>query len=170
MDVFENEIGHGDLLEELRFLLPEIKKMIDANGIERESNDECIREVYSHVRMMVADYKYTCIDFNDVTTILQSGENAVVAVAEGSGQNRAEKTATELMKRIEATGCNMKRIRFLLLHIQFADTEFPPTKQEACLIKDTLVPRMGNGDIVIGISDDADGEGDFWRITAIAIY
>lgn len=170
MDVFENEIGHCDLLEKLRFRFPEIKKMIDINGIERRLNDECIREVYSHICKMTTDCKYTCIDFNDIATIFQSGENAIVVVAEGSGKNRAEKTATELMKRIEATGCNMKKIRFLLLHIQFADTEFQPTRKESFLIKDTIVPRMGDGDIMMGFSDDVDGEGDFLRITAIAIY
>lgn len=151
--------------------LPEIKKIIGADGTEKVFDEEYVREAFCHAIQIAADYKYTNNDFNDVVTLLESGKNAVVVVVECNGENRAERAVKELVERVESTGCSKEQICSWLLHIQFVSAEFKPTGKEYCFIRNAFIQRITNEcDIMMGFSDGVDGKGDFWRITTIAVY
>ena len=103
MDIMENDMVYSERFYSMR--VPEIKKVIGADGTERVVNEQCIRDVYSHVRKMVVDYKYTPIDLNDMITVLQSGNSAVVVEVESGGLDRAERALTMLAERFITAMC-----------------------------------------------------------------
>jgi len=164
-----NEIDYSDRFYNLR--LPEIKKVIGADGTERVVNEQCIRDVYSHVRKMVVDYKYTPIDLNDMITVLQSGNSAVVVEVESGGLDRAERALTMLAERFELADCPLEQVKELILHIQFTAEDFRLTLEEQNTIEETLFQHVARDiSLLMGFTDDGTGNEDTLTVTAIAIF
>ena len=156
-----------DIFEGVR--LPEVKKVIGADGAEKAIDDSCVREIWNHAFQIVADHKYTCVDFNDVANLLQSGESAVVTVVECNGPDRAERTALTLVERVESAGWRWEEVKGLLLHFQFADAASQPCGREYAAIEDLVgACREGFG-MLCGFSDNGKRNGDSWTVTAIAV-
>ena len=163
-----NEIDYSDRFYNLR--LPEIKKVIGADGIEKEVNEQCIRDVNCHIRMMVTDYKYTPIDLNDMVTVLQSGNSTVVVEVECGGLDRVERTLTLLVDRLELTSCPLDQLKGLLLHFQFTAEDYRPTLEEEITIEDTLFQHVAKDcALLMGFTDDGIGKEDTLMGMAIAI-
>lgn len=164
-----NEIDYSDRFYNLR--LPEIKKVIGADGTERVVNEQCIRDVYSHVRKMVVDYKYTPIDLNDIITVLQSDNSAVVVEVESGGLDRAERAMALLAERFELADCPLEQVKELILHIQFTAENFRLTLEEQNTIEETLFQHVARDiSLLMGFTDDGTGNEDTLTVTAIAIF
>lgn len=156
-----------DFLNNVR--LPELMKVIDADGAEKVIDKQCVQDVFTHAFQMVWDHEYSCIDYNDILTVLQSGEKAVAVVVESNGVDRAEKNAVQLVKQISSTGC-WPEIKFLLLHFQFAVADHKPALAEYGTIIHELARYIKEYDILSGFSSGNTNDSDAWRVTAIAIY
>lgn len=164
-----NEIDYSDRFYNLR--LPGIKKVIGADGTEREVDEQCIRDINSHIRKMVADYKYTPIDLNDMVTVLQSGNSTFVVEVESSGLDRAERALSMLVERFELTDCPLEQVKELILHIQFTAEDYKPTLEEQITIEETLFQYVAKDiSLLMGFTDDGTGKEDTLIVTAIAIF
>lgn len=164
-----NEFDYSDRFYNLR--LPGIKKVIGADGTEREVDEQCIRDINSHIRKMVADYKYTPIDLNDMVTVLQSGNSAFVVEVESSGLDRAERALSMLVERFELTDCPLEQVKGLILHIQFTAEDYKPTLEEQITIEETLFQYVAKDiSLLMGFTDDGTGKEDTLIVTAIAIF
>ena len=169
MDIMENDMVYSERFYSMR--VPEIKKVIGADGTERVVNEQCIRDVYSHVRKMVVDYKYTPIDLNDMITVLQSGNSAVVVEVESGGLDRAERALTMLAERFELADCPLEQVKELILHIQFTAEDFRLTLEEQNTIEETLFQHVARDiSLLMGFTDDGTGNEDTLTVTAIAIF
>lgn len=163
-----NEKAFSDQFNSLR--LPEIKKVIRTDGAEREVNVQCVRDVNSHVRKMVIDYKYTPIDLNDMLTVLQLGNSAIVVEVESGGLDRVERTLALLLNRLELASCPLDQLKGLILHFQFTAEDYRPTLEEHITIEDTLFQHVAKDcALLMGFTDDGIGKEDTLLVTAIAI-
>ncbi len=168
MDIIENEMVYSDRFYNLR--LPEIKRVIGADGIEREVDAQCIRDDNCHIRKMVADHKYTPIDLNDMVTVLQTGNSAIVVEVECGGLDRVERALTLLVDRLELASCPLDQLKGLLLHFQFTAEDYRPTLEEEITIEDTLFQHVAKDcALLMGFTDDGIGKEDTLMATAIAI-
>ena len=168
MDIIESEIVYSDKFYSMH--VPEIKKVIGTNGTEREVDEQCVRDVNGHVRKMVVDYKYTPIDLNDMLTVLQAGNSAIVVAAESSGLDRAERAVSMLVERFKLAGCPLEQAKELILHIQFTAEDYRPTLEEHITIEEALFQHVAkNNSLLMGFTDDGSGDEDALTVTAIAI-
>lgn len=164
-----NEISYSGRFNSLH--LPEIKKVIGADGAEREVDEQCVRDVFSHVRKIVADYKYTPVDLNDMVTVLNVGNSAIVVEVESSGLDRAERAMALLVERFKLANCPLNQVKGLILHIQFSAENFKPTGRECITMEETFFQHSSQeNSILMGFSDDGTGKDDALTVTAIAIF
>ncbi|MBR4913233.1 MAG: hypothetical protein IKZ54_10405 [Bacteroidales bacterium] len=169
MDIMENDMVYSERFYSMR--VPEIKKVIGTDGIEREINEQCICDVNNLVRKMVADYKYTPIDLNDMITVLQAGNSAIVVEVESSGLDRAERAMALLIEHFKSADLPLEQVNELILHIQFTSEDFKPTWREYVTIEDELLQHSSqDNSILMGFSYDGTGKEDTLKVTAIAIY
>lgn len=163
-----NEMVYSNRFYNLR--LPEIKKVIGADGTEREVNEQCVRDVNCHIRMMVTDYKYTPIDLNDMITVLQTGNSTIVVEVESGGLDRVERALTLLVDRLELASCPLDQLKGLILHFQFMTEDYRPTLEEEITIEDTLFQHVAKDiSLLMGFTDDGTGKEETLTVTAIAI-
>lgn len=163
-----NEISYSGRFNSLH--LPEIKKVIGADGAEREVDEQCVRDVFSHVRKIVADYKYTPVDLNDMVTVLNVGNSAIVVEVESSGLDRAERAMALLVERFKLANCPLNQVKGLILHIQFTAEDYKPTLEEHITIEETLFQHVAKDiSLLVGFTDNGTGKGDALTFTAIAI-
>lgn len=167
-DFNETDSLFRDFLNNVR--LPKLTKVMAADGNEKVIDKQCVQDVFAHAFQMVWEHEYSCIDYNDMVTLLQSGEKAVVVEVESDGANRAAKTSAQMVKRIESTGCCWAGIKFLLLHFQFPMVDHKTVLAEYETIIHELNRYAKKCDIVPGFSCCKTNESDSWRVTAIAIY
>ena len=168
MDIFEDEIVYSERFYSIR--VPEIKKVIGADETERKVDDQCVREVNSHIHKMVVDYKYTPIDLNDMLTVLQTGNSTIVVEVESNGLDRVERALTLLVNRLELAGCPLDHLKGLILHFQFMTEDHRPTLEEEITIEDTLFHHVAKDcALLMGFADDSTGNKDALTVTAIAI-
>ena len=133
-------------------------------------DEQCILDINSHVRKMVTDYKYTPIDLNDMLTVLQLGNSAIVVEVESGGLDRVERTLALLLNRLELAGCLFNQVKGLILHFQFTAEDYRPTLEEHITIEDTLFQHVAKDiPLLMGFTDDGTGKGDALTVTAIAI-
>ena len=168
MDIIENEMVYCDRFYNLR--LPGIKKVIGTDGTEREVDEQCIRDINCHIRKMVADYKYTPIDLNDMVTVLQTGKSAIVVEVESDGLDRVERALAMLVDRFKLADCPLEQVKELILHIQFTAEDYRPTLEEHITIEETLFQHVAKDiSLLMGFTDDGTGKEDSLTVTAIAI-
>jgi len=169
MNIIENEMVYSERFNNIR--VPEIKKVIGVNGTEREINEQCIHDIYRHVHKIVADYKYTPVDMNDMVTMLQVGNGAIVVEVESSGLDRAERAMALLVERFKLANCPLNQVKGLILHIQFTAENFEPTWREYSTIEEVLFLHSSqDNSILMGFTDDGTGKEDTLTVTAIAIF
>lgn len=163
-----NEISYSGRFNSLH--LPEIKKVIGADGAEREVDEQCVRDVFSHVHKMVTDYKYTPIDLNDMVAVIQSGESATVVKVESGGLDRVERALAMLVDRFKLADFLLGQVKGLILHIQFTAEDYKPTLEEHITIEETLFQHVAkDNSLLVGFTDNGTGKGDSLTFTAIAI-
>ncbi len=164
---------HNEMVYSERFnniSVPEIKRVIGADGTEREINEQCVRDIDSHVRKIVADYKYTHVDLNDMVTVLQVGKSAFVVEVESCGLDRAERAMALLVERFKLANCPLNQIKGLILHIRFTAEDFKPTWKECITMEEALFLHSSrDNSILMGFTDDGIGKEDALTVTAIAI-
>ena len=123
-----------------------------------------------HVREMVADYKYTPIDLNDMLMVLQSGNSAIVVEVESGGLDHVERALTMLVDRFKLADCLLGQVKGLILHIQFTAEDYKPTMEECITIEETLFRHVAkDNSLLVGFTDDGTGKEDALTFTAIAI-
>lgn len=168
MDIIESEIVYSDKFYSMR--VPEIKKVIGTDGTERDVDEQCVCDVNSHVRKMVTDYKYTPIDLNDMLTVLQSGDSAIVVEVESDGLDRVERALALLVNRLELADCPLDQLKGLILHFQFTAEDFKPTLEEQITVEETIFQHVAKDiSLLMGFTDDRTGKEDALTVTAIAI-
>ena len=144
--------------------------MIRTDGAERVVDEQCVCDVNGHVRKMVADYKYTPVDLNDMLTVLQTGNSAIVVEVESGGLDRVERVLAMLVERFKLADCPFGQVKGLILHIQFTAEDYRPTLEELITIEDTLFWHVTeDNSLLMGFTDDGSGKGDALTVTAIAI-
>ena len=169
MDIIENEMVYSEWFNKIR--VPVIKKVFGTDGTEREINEQCVRDINNHARKIVADYKYTPIDLNDMVTVLQVGNSAIVVEVESSGLDRAGRAMALLVERFKLANCPLNQHKGLILHIQFTAENFKPTGREYITIEEALFLHCSqDNSILMGFTDDGTGKEDALTITAIAIF
>lgn len=116
------------------------------------------------------NHKYCCVDYNDVATVLQSGNNAVYGRGKGCGEKRAAKAIAELIRNLESDGNMMEYTKGILLHIRFSPTHHL-SFEELSLVIDILHHLMTKeSNVLYNISDNIYDDGDTLLLNAIVIY
>ena len=150
--------------------IPNIVKVVGVDGNKEIIDNQCVDDIKAAIGQIVTKHEYSCVDYNDVAAILQSGENALAVIVEAQGNDRAEMAAAELIERIEAAGCQFDTIKGILLHIHFTTSPFRLTVKEYGTITGSLWQRLDScANLLCGVSDGCNADSNLLRITALVI-
>lgn len=111
----------------------------------------------------------TFVDYNDVATTLQMGNHIIYATGRGDGNGRAKVAVADLLQNVETNGCNLKKLKSILLYIHFPKTH-QPTVEEWQTITDLILERFDNRlNILSNGSDDISDNSDSIMLNAIIV-
>lgn len=143
------------------------------NNVLLDEFDEVEQQIIGAVNticQLFLNHKYCCVDYNDVATVLQSGNNAVYGRGKGCGEKRAAKAIAELIRNLESDGNMMEYTKGILLHIRFSPTHHL-SFEELSIVIDILHHLMAKeSNVLYNISDNIYDDGDTLLLNAIVIY
>lgn len=115
------------------------------------------------------DYDFSCVDYNDVATVLQSGKKAVYGKGVGVGDNRENEAALKLIQHIETNGCKMADVKNMLLLLSVSRCH-EPTLENLNTVIDSIHQSVGKYiDILWNASNDIPDDSDALVLNAIAV-
>lgn len=138
--------------------------------IELNEDEQQIIDVIQTICRLFLNHQYCFVDYNDVATVLQSGDKAVFGIGEGCNDKRVEKAAKDLMQNLETKGCMVESVTGFLLYIRFSPMH-QPTVEELRSMLDILYRYIGKkSNVLYNATDDIKVEGDSLIMNAIAVF